>query len=367
MSARILGMRARVLTPLWLVVVLSLYTGAAVLGGRMLLAEKAEAAQRHAARLDPDGVEEGRTAPVVPPPDPDAPPSVVRSGIYLDRVTGLSITGTSWEADFYIWFVWSGEEPDPGKRFQIAGGEVRERVRVELREEPDGPSYSLYRVFARITKSFNTTRYPLDQHLLTIHIEDFAHPITRLVFEPDTAATTVSSRVEIPGFLTGAHKIISKPHSYKTDMGDPRTEASRMDTHSQLVFGLNIERPGWGVFFKMFQALFAAVLVALLALAVLPSNNPRFGLGVGAFFASIATTYVTNRQLPDAGILTMTDIINGVGMGTIFLTLIHSAIALHMLHRDYSPAAIRRFDDLGLLAFGVGYVATNVTLALCAA
>ncbi|MDH5183306.1 MAG: hypothetical protein OEX12_05390 [Gammaproteobacteria bacterium] len=62
----------------------------------------------------------------------------------------------------------------------------------------------------------------------------------------------------------------------------------------------------------------------------------RFSLRVGAFFASLAATYVASRNIPNIGILTITDVITGIAMPTIFLVIWHTIIAtrLHELHRD---------------------------------
>jgi hypothetical protein len=45
----------------------------------------------------------------------------------------------------------------------------------------------------------------------------------------------------------------------------------------------------------------------------------RIGLGVGAFFASMASSYISLNELPGVGIRTLTDTVNGLAMVTIFL------------------------------------------------
>ena len=117
----------------------------------------------------------------------------------------------------------------------------------------------------------------------------------RLLFVPDVESTRVSSRVSVSGYVLGTPKGIEKAHSYKTTRGDPRLPLGTKSTFSQFRFGIPIQRDGFGLYMKMFQALFVAVLVAMLACFIKPTDvDPRFGLGVGALFAAVANSYLAS-------------------------------------------------------------------------
>jgi hypothetical protein len=222
--------------------------------------------------------------------------------------------------------------------------------------------YVLYRVVARITKFFDVSRFPRDDHLLTINIETPASERDELLFVADNESSGVSSRIELAGYSTYEWAVLEKPHAYSSIHGDPRLAASAEQVHSQLRMGLWIQRPSWGFYLKMFVALFVSVAVSMLEFFMKPTYNPRFGLGVGALFAAIASTYVTSSLVPGTGVMSLVDIVNYVGMVTIGLGLLQSTISLYLYDRKGKEALSRLFDRVWFVIFLAGYMVINLTL-----
>lgn len=357
--------RLRILIVGWLVLVAVAYgTAASVMVGS-LEASKEEAAVRHAARLNTGNAEPDRTKAETRRLEgaTEVRKVQVETGLYIDRIPHLSTRDISWSVDFYIWFRWKDGNIDPGKTFKIVDGQItRKNLEAEY-EDVDG-HYALYRVEAEITKFFNITRYPRDDHLMTIRIEDAAHQSHQLRYVPDVAGSDLSSRVKIPEYAIHRTALVEKKHSYKTRRGDPRLPENYKATYSQLIYGIGIMRPGWALYVKMFLGIFASVGICLLAFLINPSHNsPRFGVGVGAFFASIAATYVISRQIPQTSIIGLTDFVTGTSLVTIFLTLLTSAMSLGIHHQMKLPGVSRNFDLAALAVFLVGYAALNVVIA----
>jgi hypothetical protein len=175
----------------------------------------------------------------------------VRVGVYADRVSELSIKETGWTVDFYIWFLWKNKELNPGENFQVVEGEIETREKDAEATLPDGTFYALYRVKARMTKFFTLTRFPADDHLLTIRIEDRALPIERLYYVGDKENSAISSRVKLPGYEGYQTSVVVQPHSYKTTRGDPRLKSGQT-TFSQFIFGVWMKREGLGFYLKLF-------------------------------------------------------------------------------------------------------------------
>ena len=346
------------------VIVLLVVAGFVLVSGAYL--DKLAAIERHAARSDPGPPPASRTAAT--PGDPTASPVEVKVGMYLDRVVNLSVKETGWTADFYLWFSWRKKELDPGASFRIVGGDIEQKDTLKTEDLPDGSRYALYRVRARITKAFDVSRFPADDHLLNINLEDAALTRDRLQFVADTANSAVSSRVQLPGYRIQRVSAIVKPHAYKTTLGDPRLAKGTQAEYSQYSFGIWIARDGWAYFFKVFQGLYAAVAVALLAFFIKPTDvDPRFGLGVGGFFGAIANGYIIASLLPDTGIVSLADKINGLGLAMIFLTLVQSTISLYLYDIRGEEALSRRFDRVSVLILIPGYIILNVLIAWAAA
>lgn len=330
---------------------------------------KVASAARHQARVDPKATEPGKTeAETTPPPGEEGrTPADVRVGIYVDRIVELSMKDSAWTADFYIWFNWSDDDLHPGETFQVVDGQIESRQRLEETSAGD-QHYALYRATAKITKVFDTSRFPTDDHLLTINVEDTQRQSYELRFVADEENSAISSRVKTPGYRVYRTGAVVKPHSYKTTRGDPRLPAGFKSTYSQFIYGIWIARTDWGFYFKMFLALFAAVGISLLVFFIKPTDvDPRFGLGVGALFAAVANSYITSSLMPDSGILTLADLVNSVGIVMILLTIVESTISLHLYDRRGQEALSKLLDRVTLAILAVSYVAINIALPLSAA
>lgn len=358
--------RGRLIVILWVTILLGFFGIAGLLSGTQLYADKKESQARHQDRLDPNKSENGKTQVDFSKLEAEESSSYekVHVGIYVDRIVEISTKSTGWTVDFYIWFNWESDEIDPGDTFHIIDGEIQSNTKIEELSE-SGNHYSLYRVKARITKFFNVVRYPLDNHLLTIRIEDSELQWNVLRYVPDADGAEYSSRVKVPGYRLRDDQIITKPHAYKSTRGDPRLPEQYQSVYSQLTYAIEIDRPDWGLYFKMFQGLFASVTIAFLAFSFGPRSGERVSLGVGAFFASVASSYINLNQLPDVGIVTLVDMVNGLAMMTIFLTLLGTLISSRMAVAT-SESSARVFDRASLLIFLLGFFIVNVVIALTA-
>jgi len=346
---------------IWAIMLVVLFAAAAVVTAGAVHKNKIAAIERHNDRMNPD-VGEGGTK--LPPTDLPAGANPVRAqaGIYLDRIIDLSVKEARWTVDFYLWFRWKGTGVDPGENFQVVDGSIESKEKADEYTSGD-ERYVLYRVVARITKFFDVSRFPRDDHVLTINIESPASERRELLFLADKESSGVSSRVRIPGYSTYQQAVLEKPHAYRSTHGDPRLAAGTEKVQSQLRMGVWIQRQGSGFYLKMFVALFAAVGVALLAFFIKPTDvDPRFGLGVGALGAVIVNTYVTSSLVPDTGVMTLADIVNHVGIVTIVLSLLQSAISLYLYEKKGKKTLSRLFDRVSFVIFLAGYPIINLVL-----
>jgi hypothetical protein len=346
---------------IWAIMLIILFATTGVVTTWLVYQNKVTSIKRHNDRMNPD-VGEGGTQPPPTALQAGANPVRVDGGIYVDRIVDLSVKESTWTVDFYVWFRWSGQEADPGENFQIVDGSIESKEKVDEYTSGD-EHYALYRVVAHITKFFDESRFPRDDHVLTINIETPASERHELLFVADNESSGVSSRVEIPGYSIYEQAVLEKPHAYTSTHGDPRLAAGTEKVQSQLRMGLWIQRQGWGFYLKMFVPLFAAVGVAMLAFFIKPTYiDPRFGLGVGALFAVIANTYITSSLVPDTGVITLADIVNQVGIVTIVLSLLQSTISLYLYDRKGKEALSRLFDRVSFVIFLAGYAVINLIL-----
>lgn len=342
----------------WIAVLVGFFSVAGLgLAWRQASTRRAESAAERAL-MDPIAPDPGMTAS-----EPVSSPSArqVTIGIYLERITALSIRDSRFAVVCDVWFSWTGANFDPVDQLLVVDGTIDA---IELLDEShDGDRhYRRYALTAEITKPFRIDHFPLDRHLLLIAFENGSLLRDELVFVPDRVNTAVSSRAAVHGYRLEEHEVVEKPHSYKTSRGEPGISPGAKTTFSQARFGIVIVRDGWGLFLKMFQALFVAVAIALLPCFIRPTHvDPRFGLGVGALFAAVANAYLVDSYVPDTGEFALADMINLLGTVTILLTLVESTLSLHLYDQCDERARSRWLDRA---SFAVTIVGFTMALAL---
>lgn len=314
---------------------------------------------RHQQLLDSAAADPGVT-PADDVSTAEATPVAV--GFYVERVPELSIREATWTVVFDVWFHWQGAELKPADGLVLMEGTI-ESSEMLAEYHAEGTHYERHRIVARITKAFPGALVPFDSHLLTLAIENGEQTRQTLVFLPDLENCGVSSRVSIPGYRITRWQVLEKPHSYQTTRGDPRLPTGTKSTFSQFRMGIFIERAGWGLYIKMFQALHIAVVIAFLACFIQPTLvDPRFGLGVGALFASVANSYVVNSLVPDTGDFSLADAVNGLGILTIMVTLVESTISLYLFDRCREPELSGRLDQTSFKILVAGFTVVNLVL-----
>lgn len=327
-----------------------------------------EAAARHAARMDPNRNDAVSTPLVLTPPpghENDPPAIKVDTGIYLTRIPKYSIVDAYWHVDFYVWFAWRGEGINPGETFKIVSGEITSKTLMRKTDEGDR-HYVLYRVNAEITKKFDVSRFPRDEHVLTIVIEDQGLQLYQMAYTTNPQLSEISSRVDMTGYGIVKKEAIVKPHTYKTSMGDPALPPDYKATYSDFVMAISVARPTWGVFWKMFLPLYLAVALALGALFV-AGPAERLGLVSTALFVAVINGWTINTMIPDTGTTTLADLVSFVGYAVIGQTVVQTIVyGRYFADRAAHEAAATVFDRITFAVLTIAVIVTNVGLVRAA-
>ncbi|MCE5213593.1 MAG: hypothetical protein LLF83_02605 [Methanobacterium sp.] len=322
---------------------------------------------RHSEWMNPNSTEPGLTLSDLNLPT-NSTPTKVYTGIYVDRIKDLSLSDSTWTVDFYLWFRWNGSDVNPGENFQIIDGEVDEDKKELLEEYTNGTEhYQVYYITAKITKFFDVLRFPIDNHVLNIKIEDDKTLRQDLIYVPDNNSSNINPQTEVHGYEIDKMTIIEKPHIYESNFGDPRILDNASSSYSQLRVGIDISRPDLGFYFRIFIGLFVAVAAALVALFIKPTEaEPRFGLGAGALFVAIANTIITSSLIPKTGIMTLADMVNDLGLLLILITLIESTVSLYLYGIKDEKELSRVLDRTSFLLLLIIYIVANIAIIVAA-
>jgi hypothetical protein len=287
-------------------------------------------------------------------------------GIYVNQIPSIGLRENEFVVDFWIWFRWRSDDLDPMATFEVANGRIDAKGEAFRKELPEG-HYAATRVTATITKFWDVSRFPLDNHVLEILIEDGDGEIDALVYVPDMENSGVSPQVRAPGYVVRQGTATVSEQRYQTNYGDTSLSTNNESVYSRFVFAVPLEREGWGYFAKLFFGLFVATAIALTSFFIKPTEvDPRFGLSVGAIFAAVASEYVVSRVLPDTNVLTMADRLHILAFACIFITILESTYSLH-LYSSGDEAKIRRskrLDRASFLVLATAYIAGSVAAVL---
>lgn len=283
-------------------------------------------------------------------------------GVYVNQIETMSLKENQFAADFDVWFRWKGEEINPAQTFEVVDGRIDVDDDVPYKAELADRHYSSRRIIATVTHFWNISRFPLDNHTLRIAIEDSDLEDFKLSYLADTANCAIRPELQVPGWKVGTPTATVEQHQYHTNYGDTSLPTGDTSSYSRFIYSIPLVRPNWGYFIKLFFGLFVATAIAFLALFVRPIDlDPRFGLGVGAIFASVASEYVVTSSLPDTSVLTLADVLHILAFVFIFLTLAESTLSLKLYNGgdEGGKERSRKLDRWSFATLLVAYVALS--------
>jgi len=364
-NARLITKRDYRLVAIWAVAVLLAYAIICAYGVRKLTEYKAETNRNREALLKSAIIEPGHATDDATVP-PGGRPVDVTVGVLVNEISNFQLREASWSADFDLWFRWTGEDVNPGEGYRIMNGAV-ETVERTVAESLGDQHYERYRVRARLRKVFDPARFPFASEALGIQVENRGVGTRAVRYVADDRWSRVDKTA-----LPPALRLIKTVAGIRTEEG--LSEGEGLGTQGQpgrvkreVVFAMLVEPIVGARYFMMFQALFASVAVTLLVFFIKPVHvDPRFGLGVGGFFAAVGSNIAISAALPSVDRVTLVNMINGVGLATIFLTLVESTISLYIFDTMGRERLSRFLDYVSLAAILVGYVVVNVALPLAA-
>lgn len=341
------------------VVIVAIYAVLISVSVSTLFGNRDNANQNHMVRMSTTGVEKNHTPPETLPPEGNF--TNVTVGTYVDNIDNFSIKDSAWSANFYIWFTWTGAKSlDPGGKLVVVDGTINKKELLEEYHGDNDTHYQKYRISAKFLKFFDTSRVPVESHMLNIYIEDGARDGTKLRYVADKSSN-ISSRLSIPGYKITGNGSVVKPHTYRSSYGDPRLPTNEKKTYTQYTVGIDIARSNLGVYSKIFLSLFAALALAMSNFFVKPSDvGPRFSLPTAAYFGAVANSYVVNSILPPSGSFGLVDYVAAFGMGTIFLTIALALLSNYIFVKKEDKALSYVLDRTMFIVLGMCCLAANI-------
>ncbi len=282
-------------------------------------------------------------------------PDTVKIGVYLFSLYDLDFPGNKVNADFYVWYNTTKDSMNLPQNFELVNATQFNKA-GSTDEMRGNIIYQTLRINSQLKKQWDVMDFPFDKQTIQIIIEDIEKDNTKLRFVADTIGSKIDKSVQLEGWKINDYKIKVIDHTYETSYGDPNLSLTDYSTYSRVVVEFTIEREGKGIFFKLFIGLFISVLIAMLTFFISPTDlDPRFGLPIGAIFASIASQYVISSTLPQNSTLTLVDILHDVSFIYIFLCLLLSTISLSQMKKEKGEVS-QKLDRYSFFILAFSYV-----------
>jgi hypothetical protein len=298
-------------------------------------------------------------------PTPVKKPTDVTVGVYVVQLDDPSLKDSKFTAVFWLWFRWKGDKDlNPLKKFEVVGGQVEgtENEETVVGEGADPLYYQCAKIRATITQGFDLAQFPIDRHTLEIAIEETSDGVELIRYEPDTVNSKLQDSIRLGGWKIGRTSALVSTKTYTSTFGDPAQAADGESKYARFTLQVPLSRPGVGYPVKIFWSLYLSVLVALLAFHIKPIDlDPRFGLGIGAVFAAMASAFVISSTLPDGNQVTLADKVVMIAIGTIVVSVIQSIVSLRLFQAGKETASAR-LDRMSFILFTLLYAAVNIWL-----
>ena len=300
-----------------------------------------------------------------PPKKDSGPPKqkVVYVGTYLNQVIGMSLKDQKVSLDFHIWFRWKDDDLKPLETFDLTNGQIDAREDVYQAKVGEF-HYAVCRCMATIQKQWNVHDFPLDNHDITIEVEDNDAEEFKFKFLPDSENCNLNPEARVAGWelVHGGAQVVT--HFSNTNYGDISLPTGHESSWSRYIYTVHLRRTGYGYFIKLFTGLFVAAAIAMISLLTQPEElDSRFGLGVGAIFAAVASEYVVSGALPDSNLLSLSDRLHIVTFLFIFLALVESTSS-HKLFNMQRANSAWWLDRVSFIVLTCSYVAIVLSMVL---
>lgn len=255
----------------------------------------------------------------------------VSCGTYLENLESIDIVDGTYNAVWLVWFSWQGhDELDFTDNFRIYKGTIDELETVKDYVDENGKHYQRFRIHTTVSKVFMTPRYPLDSHQLRMYIEP-NYSIIKVNLTQSQFDDELNPNISVAGYDITRMNAGIEYISYESDFDDPELTSEAHVIKSEHMNQIEINRNGFGLYFRCFIALWATIIWCLIMLfAATRHKVDAFEFIPETLFGAAANILVGAALLPESQMLGLLEFGN---MWGIFIIIV-ATIAILTMNRE---------------------------------
>ncbi len=286
-------------------------------------------------------------------------PLTVKMGVFVMSIYDLSLVDKSFNAVFWVWFVFPKDAPIsymPEDTVGVMGAKSFERL-FHFDDVKDSERWVTMKLNAVVIHDWDMGDFPFDRQLLTIELEEAEFDATNILFEPDINNSGIDSRVKIPGWEIEGFSIESRLDIDETTYGDPTlTERS---TYPQTIVTVTLKRDGTRLLFNLLTAAYIAFILGILVLFLHPKYvDARKVIITSAMITIIGNHYIISATLPEMHTFTLIDRVMITTFAAICLSAFISVVTTHYV-RVNKPETAALINNIGRWGILIVYVVLN--------
>lgn len=181
-----------------------------------------------------------------------------------------------------------------------------------------------------------------------------------MVFVADKKNSSYDDKhIGIEGWKIEKFDVAEDTRTYSSNYGDP--DITEKAVYSTFTASVQMQRKGWGLFFKLFTGLYVSFIIALLSFFMGAENAERFGLLVGSLFAAVANKYIVDSILPETNDYALVDKIHVICFIYILISLIMTVLAYRLFVAEKVVLA-KKIDFFAFWIMLISFTTINIIL-----
>jgi ABC-type branched-subunit amino acid transport system substrate-binding protein len=236
-------------------------------------------------------------------------------GVDLNTVSNLDARAETFDADFFLWFRYTGDTSAENVFFSNAvDPEARLPDPIDRTDEGD-EHFAMYRVNSTFTDPMNFEDFPWDTHVLTLSMQNVTLTQNDIVYVPDQANIQQSQAQRmrsganasqpfnrIPSWIVERVFFAQDTATMRSSTPNPRTGAPEFDQVStyqvQMTYGRNVS----AFLVKNLLPLALLALLTYISLYFSPENaTPRITFSITSVLTASVMLQSISNSLPDVG------------------------------------------------------------------
>ncbi|MBS1623756.1 MAG: hypothetical protein JST83_07035 [Bacteroidetes bacterium] len=281
----------------------------------------------------------------------------VRTGVYITSIHDINFRQNEYAIDLWLWMRYQNPALDFYNNLEVPQAKSVTRSFATL-DSGGGDRYLLMKLQCVMQDSWHITNFPFDAQTLRFSVENSQFDAKSMVFVVDTVGQAFDPRFTLRGWAIDTLKIVSGMRKYETNFGDVHIARPHME-YSSFKVRVNISRDAFGLFMKLFLGMYMAFLAAYMCFFIhIDNTDSRFSLSVGGLFAVVGNKYIVDASLPETVTFTLVDLLHGITLFFIIITIVGNAINLKLSKQELDGEAIR-FNKLMRRGVLITYVLLN--------